>query len=116
MNKTLPEPGGAAPNPVPGRVADKVAIVTGSTSGIGEGIARRLAGEGAYVVISGRRADEGERVAHAISAAGGQGIFVQADMTQPADCRMLIEETVKRFGRLDILVNNAGIFPATELD
>ncbi len=99
-----------------GRVAGKVAIVTGSTGGIGEGIARMLAAQGAAVVVSGRRKDEGERVVRAICEAGGQAVFVQADMTQPAGCRMLIEETVKRAGRLDILVNNAGVFPVIPLE
>jgi NAD(P)-dependent dehydrogenase (short-subunit alcohol dehydrogenase family) len=99
-----------------GRVAGKVAIVTGSTSGIGEGIARMLAAQGAAVVVSGRRKDEGMRVVSDILADGGQAIFVQADLAQPADCAALIQETIHRFRRLDVLVNNAGIFPHVELE
>lgn len=98
------------------RVADKVAVVTGSTGGIGEAIACRLAAEGALVVVSGRRPDEGERVAGAINGAGGRAVFVAADVAQPADCRRLIDAAVARFGQIDILVNNAGIFPHVELE
>jgi NAD(P)-dependent dehydrogenase (short-subunit alcohol dehydrogenase family) len=99
-----------------GRVAGKVAIVTGSTSGIGEAIAKRLSAEGAAVVVSGRRAEEGERVAGEISTAGGKAVFVRADLAQPADCQALVQAAVRHWGRLDVLVNNAAIFPATSLE
>jgi NAD(P)-dependent dehydrogenase (short-subunit alcohol dehydrogenase family) len=99
-----------------GRVVNKVAIVTGSTGGIGEGIARRLAEEGAMVAVSGRRADEGERVVGEIVRSGGRAFFVEADIAKPADCRRLIQATVDRCGGLDILVNNAAIFPHVELE
>jgi NAD(P)-dependent dehydrogenase (short-subunit alcohol dehydrogenase family) len=95
------------------RLTDKVAIVTGSTGGIGEAIARRLAAEGARVVVTGRRRTEGERVVQAICADAGEAVFVTSDLAQPDDCVRLIETGVERFGRLDILVNNAAIFPST---
>jgi NAD(P)-dependent dehydrogenase (short-subunit alcohol dehydrogenase family) len=99
-----------------GRVEGKVAIVTGSTGGIGEGIAVRLAAEGAKAVVSGRRAAEGERVVDAIIAAGGTATFVQVDLAQPADCAGLIDAAVQTYGALDILVNNAALFPSTPLE
>ena len=98
------------------RLQGKAAVVTGSTAGMGEGIARRLAEEGAVVVVSGRRTDEGERVVRTISAAGGCAMFVKADVASAADCAALINATVTRYGRLDILVNNAGITPAAPLE
>jgi NAD(P)-dependent dehydrogenase (short-subunit alcohol dehydrogenase family) len=90
---------------------NQVAVVTGSTGGMGEGIARRLAADGAAVVISGRREIEGRCVADAIIASGGQAVFVQADIAREADCIYLIKAAVEQLGRLDILVNNAAITP-----
>ena len=89
----------------------KVAVITGSTGGMGEGIARRLAQDGASIVISGRRADHGERVAREIADMGAPCIFARADVGEEADCVALIRATVERFGRLDILVNNAAATP-----
>jgi NAD(P)-dependent dehydrogenase (short-subunit alcohol dehydrogenase family) len=91
----------------------KVAIVTGSTGGIGEAIARALAAEGASVVITGRRIDEGETVVAQIRARGGVAQFVRADVAQQQDCSALVRAGLDHFGQLDILVNNAGIFPIT---
>ena len=93
----------------------KVAIITGSTGGIGEGIARALAAEGICVVISGRRIDEGEQVAAQIRARGGEATFVHTDVAREQDCTALVRAAVDRFGQLDILVNNAGIFPMTPM-
>jgi 3-oxoacyl-[acyl-carrier protein] reductase len=89
----------------------KVAIVTGSSRGIGRAIAERLGKEGASVVVNyARGADQASQVVSAIEAAGGQALAVQADMSKTADIRRLFERTLDHFGRLDILVNNAGIF------
>ncbi len=96
------------------RLQGKVAIVTGSTSGIGAGIVRALAAEGARVVVSGRRQPEGEAVVAEIRAAGGTALFLQADVANPEECGLLCRRAVEEFGRLDILVNNAGIFPRVD--
>ena len=89
------------------RVAGKVAVVTGSTGGVGEGIAKRLAAEGASVVVSGRRDAEGERVVQEICVAGGKALFHRADVSDEADCLSLVQAAVDGFGAVDVLVNNA---------
>lgn len=85
----------------------KVAIVTGSTSGIGIGIARVLARQGAHVVVTGRRAERGEAVAREIRDEGFSASFHQLDIMEEASAIALIEDTVREYGKLDILVNNA---------
>lgn len=87
----------------------KVAIVTGSTGGLGRATAELFAREGAKVVISGRRRSLGEEVAVQIEAAGGEAHVVAGDLRDPAYCAALSDEAVARWGRLDILVNNAGV-------
>lgn len=91
------------------RLAGKVAIVTGSSSGIGKAIALRFGEEGARVVVAARRADLCERVAARVREGGGEAVAVPTDVTDEAQVERLIAETARRFGRLDILVNNAGI-------
>lgn len=90
------------------RVKDKIAIVTGSGGGIGEGIARRLAEQGAKVIVNDIHAANGERVAAEITAAGGTASFFAADVTRSADVKALIDAAVQRYGGLDVVVNNAG--------
>jgi NAD(P)-dependent dehydrogenase (short-subunit alcohol dehydrogenase family) len=99
-----------------GRLTGKAAIVTGATGGVGEGIARRLAAEGASVVVSGRRTEPGERVAQEIVQAGGVAAFVRADVGAPEDCVALVAAARERFGRLDILVNNAADLAPYDFD
>ena len=92
-------------------LSGKVAIVTGSSSGIGQAIAERLAEDGAIVVVNyGTSAEKAKNVITGIHAKGGKAVAVQSDMSQVAEARRLVIETVKQFGRLDILVNNAGQF------
>jgi NAD(P)-dependent dehydrogenase (short-subunit alcohol dehydrogenase family) len=97
----------------------EVAVVTGAGRGIGEGIAKVLAGAGAGVVCAARRTEEIERVAREIEAAGGAALAVTADVTDPRALEDLGQAAVDRFGRLDIWVNNAGgsplQMPLTEL-
>ena len=90
------------------RVKDKVIIVTGSGGGIGEGIAKRLAQEGARVVVNDIQRALGEKVVADITAAGGQAVFVAADVTKSAEVKALVGSAVARWGRLDVMVNNAG--------
>lgn len=91
------------------RLANHVAIVTGSNSGIGKAIALRFAEEGATVVIAARRPRLCEQVAQQIIQRGGQAHALPTDVTHESQVEHLISETVRRFGRLDLLVNNAGI-------
>lgn len=89
------------------RLKDKVAIVTGSTSGIGIGIARLYAAEGAKVVICGRRKEKGEVVVEQIRSAGGEATYHFLDLTDFATIEKLIDDTAESYGKIDILVNNA---------
>jgi len=91
------------------KLSGKTAIITGATSGIGKATALLFAEEGANVVITGRRADLGQRVLDEIQTRGVRGIFVQADHTQAEACSRVLEQTLTEFGRVDILFNNAGI-------
>ena len=90
------------------RTKDKVAIVTGSTSGIGRGCALTLAAEGARVVVTGRNEERGRITVDTIHQQGGEAIFVQQEVTREDDWQRLMARTCEEFGGLDILVNNAG--------
>ena len=88
---------------------NKVILITGATSGLGATAAISLAGKGANVAITGRREEQGNAVLEQIKAAGGEGLFIQADVTVRADVEAMVAKTVERFGRLDGAVNNAGV-------
>jgi len=90
------------------RVKDKSIIVTGAGGGIGEGIAKRLAEEGAQVIVNDINPALGEQVVEAILRTGGRASFFAADVTKSADMKGLIEAAVQRHGKLDAMVNNAG--------
>ncbi len=99
------------------KLTGKVAIVTGSSKGIGAGIAERLAADGASVVVNySRSAKDADAVVQRIAAAGGRAVAVKADISQPAQIQPLIEAAVEHFGKLDILVNNAGIYRPDSLE
>ena len=100
-----------------GKLKDKVAVVTGASKGIGAGIAKGLAAEGAAVVVNYASSKEGaERVVNEIKAQGGKAIAVQADVAKEPDVKRLFDETTKAFGQVDILVNNAGIYRFAPLE
>jgi len=86
----------------------QVAIITGASAGIGEATSRRLAREGATVVINARRADRLEALKRDIEAAGGRALVVAGDITSEQDRARLVQETLDAFGHIDALVNNAG--------
>jgi 3-oxoacyl-[acyl-carrier protein] reductase len=94
-----------------GKLSGKVAVITGASKGIGAGIAKAYAKEGAAVVVNYASSKEGaDKVVHEITAAGGKAIAVQGNVENAADVKRLFEQTVKAFGKLDVLVNNAGIY------
>ena len=90
-----------------GRLSDRIALVTGSTSGLGAATALRFAAEGARVVVTGRNEERGERVVQQLSEAGGEGSFLPGDLADEESTQRLITKAVERFGRIDVLVANA---------
>ena len=99
------------------RLKDRVALITGGTSGIGEATAVLFAKEGARVTITGRDEKRGHAVAERIMNDGGKAIFIRSDVRRAEDCRQAVDETLRAFDDLDILFNNAGVFfPHTTLD
>ena len=93
------------------QLAGKRALVTGSSSGIGEAIAKSLAAEGARVIVHGRREAEAKRVAAEITAIGGQAAVAIGDLATDAGADAVAKAATEAFGGIDILVNNAGAFP-----
>lgn len=91
------------------RLQGKVVIISGAASGMGAATARRFAREGAKVVVADVLVDEGRQVAHGIRAAGGEASLMHLDVTDGANWKQVVDETVAKYGRLDIAVNNAGI-------
>jgi NAD(P)-dependent dehydrogenase (short-subunit alcohol dehydrogenase family) len=93
------------------RLEDKVALITGAGSGIGREAALLFAREGASVVVAEVADDAGRKTAADIEEAGGRAHFVHADVSRGDDCRAMVEEAEKTYGRLNVLFNNAGVFP-----
>jgi NAD(P)-dependent dehydrogenase (short-subunit alcohol dehydrogenase family) len=103
--------------PLAGRVAGKVAVITGGASGIGRATAMLFAREGAAIAVADVDADAGQHVADEIIKTGGRAFFEPTDVTRSVDCQRLVEHAIREFGRIDILFNNAGIIRrATVLD
>src|SRR5262245_41546333 len=94
---------------MPGTMTGKVVLVTGGSAGIGRATCLRFAQEGATVVLAARRVAEGEQTAHLVREAGGEALFVRADVAQPTDVQALVTNCLARYGRLDYACNNAGV-------
>src|SRR5450432_1478048 len=97
-------------------ITDKVVVITGASSGIGESTAKLLARHGAKVVLGARRKDRLDTAVKEISTAGGKAISVAVDVTKRAEVEALIKAAVDGFGRVDVIVNNAGIMPIAPID
>jgi L-rhamnose 1-dehydrogenase len=93
------------------RLRDKVAIITGSTRGIGRAIALRFGQEGARVAVVGTQEDKGRESVQLVEEAGGEAFFVRADVSDSAQVHAMVDAVVQRWGRIDILVNNAAVCP-----
>ncbi|MGI6160718.1 MAG: SDR family NAD(P)-dependent oxidoreductase [Christensenellales bacterium] len=98
------------------KLAGKVAIVTGSSKGIGEGIARAFSAEGAKIVVVCRNIIEGQAMAKQLGSDNGNAICIKADVSDSGSVQNMIEEAVKAFGRIDILVNNAGYHNSKDIE
>ncbi len=94
----------------------KVVIITGASSGIGEATARKLAENGAQVMLTARRKDRLTQLQEAIASAGGKAVYRQADITRAEEVAEVAEQTLSEFGRIDAIFNNAGIMPLSMID
>ncbi|MBS6033891.1 NADP-dependent 3-hydroxy acid dehydrogenase YdfG [Pantoea sp. AN62] len=97
-------------------IKDKVIVITGASSGMGEAAARHLAQKGARVVLAARRSDRIDAVANEINELGGSAIAMATDVTLEEDVKALVDAAVKQWGRIDVLINNAGVMPLSTLD
>ena len=99
------------------RLQDKVALITGGSSGIGEATASLFAKEGAKIAITGRNEKRGNAVTEQITKNGGHAVFISSDVRKSSDCQLAVDEILRAFDHIDILFNNAGVFyPHTTLD
>ncbi|MFK2904845.1 glucose 1-dehydrogenase [Dyella ginsengisoli] len=99
------------------KLAGKVALVTGASKGIGAGIAKALAAEGAAVVVNYASSRDGaDAVVAQIESAGGRAVAVKGDVSSAADAKAIVDAAVSRFGRLDVLVNNSGVYEFAPLE
>lgn len=97
-------------------IADKVVVITGASSGLGQATAKLLASEGAAVVLAARRTDRIEALAEEIKGNGGKAIAVSTDVTDREQVKNLVDKAVETFGRVDVMLNNAGLMPLAPLE
>lgn len=97
-------------------IQDKVIVITGASSGLGEAAARLLSAEGAIVVLGARRADRINQLAAALTQNGGKALALQTDVTQFEQVKHLVDTAVQTYGRIDVIINNAGLMPQSQLD
>ncbi|WQD65929.1 SDR family oxidoreductase [Chitinophaga sancti] len=95
---------------------NKVIVITGASSGLGEAAARLLSEEGAIVILGARRADRIQSLAQEIISKGGQALAIETDVTNADQVKHLVDEAVNTFGRVDVIINNAGLMPQSSLD
>lgn len=98
------------------RIAEKVVVITGASSGLGEATARHLAARGAYVVMGARRSDRIANLAEELTSAGHKAIAVTTDVTDRNQVKHLVDKAVETFDRVDVMLNNAGLMPLAPLE
>ncbi len=97
-------------------IQDKVVVITGASSGMGEAAARHLASLGAKVALGARRTERLDALVSEITAAGGEAIAVTTDVTKPDDVKKLVDMAVDAYGRIDVIINNAGLMPLSPIE
>ncbi len=97
-------------------IEDKVIVITGASSGLGEAAARHLSAEGATVVLGARRADRIQTIVKELTAKGGKALAVATDVTRYDQVKALVDAAVKTYGRIDVMINNAGLMPHSPLE
>jgi len=97
-------------------IQDKIVVITGASSGLGEASARHLSAQGAKVVLGARRTDRLQALVGEIERSGGRALALETDVTRREDVRRLVDAAVSEFGRIDVLVNNAGLMPNSPLE
>ena len=97
-------------------LSNKIVLITGASSGIGEATARLLATQGAHVVLGARRSERLQALCDEINAAGGKALYRALDVTDRADMQAFVDFAVSQHGRVDVLINNAGVMPLSKLD
>ena len=97
-------------------IINKVVIITGASSGMGEAAAKHLAGLGATVILGARRADRIDKLAKDIQQTGAKALAVEVDVTDLEQVKNLVDTAVRQFGRVDVIVNNAGVMPLSPMD
>jgi NADP-dependent 3-hydroxy acid dehydrogenase YdfG len=97
-------------------ITDKIVVVTGASSGLGEATARLLSGQGATVVLGARRADRLQSLAKDLESRGGKALAVETDVTRREQVKALVDAAVKTYGRIDVMINNAGLMPQAPIE